>query len=174
MAASWTHRVNIARSAGNPYDIIGAPRGAPKDEVRRLFRKLTVVKHPDVNPNNQIAAKEFADLVGAYNTIMGDEYSKTQLADELEQIRTEARMQYEKNLKKELKDGQVGMYIYRVLELCAGFFLLWTTTQGPEVLDKLGILPTNCDVNGKCYPVNILPTDSSASSVTSRVRVGQP
>lgn len=168
LSATGCARRLVARPAGSPYDIIGAPRGAPKEEVRRVFRKLALTKHPDVNPENPLATEEFADLVSAYNAIMGDELSKSQLADELEQMRAEARVRYEKSLKTELKGGQVAIAVYRVFELCAGLFLLWTTTQGPEVLSQLGILPTNCDVrDGKCYPVNILPAGSSAPTAAS-------
>jgi len=148
----------MAKQARNPYDVIGVARGAPKDEVRRSFRKLTVLKHPDVNPNNPIAAMEFTELVSAYNVIMGDTMSKTQFEEELEQIRAEAQVQYEKNLRKTLNKEGGGIYLYRAFELGVGFFLLWTTTQSPDILDKLGILPSVCDANGKCYNVNVLPS----------------
>lgn len=153
------------RSAKNPYDVIGVPRGAPSSEVRRFFRKLALTKHPDVNPKNPRAAEEFKELASAYNSIMRDELSETQVSDELEQMRAEARAQYEKGLKKQLNEGTITLYLYRFFELSAGLFLLWTTTQGPEVLSNLGILPENCNPKtGKCSPVNASSPSSSPSS----------
>lgn len=57
--------------AENLYDILGVPRRASDDDIRRAFRKLAKESHPDVNPGNAAAAERFKKITAA-NEILGD------------------------------------------------------------------------------------------------------
>lgn len=57
--------------AEDPYAILGVPRGATDDDIRRAFRKLAKECHPDLHPGNASAAERFKRLTGA-NDIVGD------------------------------------------------------------------------------------------------------
>jgi DnaJ-class molecular chaperone len=58
--------------AEDPYVVLGVPRNASEDDVRRAYRKLAKELHPDVNPKNRAAAEErFKKVSGAYE-IIGD------------------------------------------------------------------------------------------------------
>lgn len=90
----------------NPFDIIGVPRGASQSETRKVFRKLALTKHPDVNPDDPEAATRFQTLVAAYNTIMGDEL----MPDELTEIRVQATERYRQKINTELNNAGGLMY----------------------------------------------------------------
>ena len=58
--------------ADDPYAILGVPKGASDEDIRRAFRKLAKELHPDVNPNDRTATEDrFKKVAGAYD-ILGD------------------------------------------------------------------------------------------------------
>ena len=54
------------------YEVLGLPKGASKEEIKKTYRKLAVKFHPDKNPNNPEAEEKFKEISEAY-TILGDE-----------------------------------------------------------------------------------------------------
>jgi DnaJ-class molecular chaperone len=56
----------------DPYEVLGVPRTASQDEVKKAFRKLAKKLHPDANKNDAKAAVKFAELNAAYE-ILGEE-----------------------------------------------------------------------------------------------------
>lgn len=52
------------------YDILGVPRGATDEEIRRAYLKLVKELHPDVNPSK--AAEERFKKITAAHEILGD------------------------------------------------------------------------------------------------------
>lgn len=56
--------------ADDPYDILGVPRGATDDQIRRAYLKLVKELHPDVNPSK--TAEERFKKVTAAHDIVGD------------------------------------------------------------------------------------------------------
>lgn len=54
------------------YKVLGVERSATQDEVKRAYRKLAVKYHPDKNPGDAQAEKEFKKVSEAYE-ILGDE-----------------------------------------------------------------------------------------------------
>jgi curved DNA-binding protein len=60
----------------NYYKILGLDSSRASDEdIRLAYRKLAKQYHPDVNPNDEIAAERFKDINEAYQ-ILGNEDSK--------------------------------------------------------------------------------------------------
>lgn len=57
--------------ASDPYQVLGVPRTASADEIRKAFRKLAKANHPDTNPNNKPAEERFKQVSGAFD-ILGD------------------------------------------------------------------------------------------------------
>lgn len=56
---------------GNPYDVLGVPKGASEAEVKKAFRKLAKQYHPDRNADDPKAKDKFAEVNTAYE-ILGD------------------------------------------------------------------------------------------------------
>ena len=57
----------------NPYDVLGVPYGASEDEVKKAYRKLSRIYHPDANvnnPNKAQAEEKFKQVQQAYQQIM--------------------------------------------------------------------------------------------------------
>src|SRR5436309_376528 len=55
----------------DPYEVLGVPRTASQDEIKKAFRKLAKKLHPDANRNDAKAAVKFAEINAAYE-IVGD------------------------------------------------------------------------------------------------------
>ncbi|ANV84852.1 molecular chaperone DnaJ [Picosynechococcus sp. PCC 7003] len=56
----------------NYYEILGVPRNASSDEIKRSFRRLARRYHPDVNPGDKVAEEKFKDLNEAYEVLSDD------------------------------------------------------------------------------------------------------
>ncbi|KAI7838457.1 hypothetical protein COHA_007720 [Chlorella ohadii] len=59
----------------NAYQLLGLEQGptATEADIKKAYRKLALVKHPDKNPDNPRAADEFAELQKAYDLLLDKE-----------------------------------------------------------------------------------------------------
>jgi molecular chaperone DnaJ len=55
------------------YDILGVPRGASADDMKKAYRKLAMQYHPDRNPNNPTAEHKFKELNEAYDVLKDEQ-----------------------------------------------------------------------------------------------------
>ena len=60
----------------DPYEVLGVPRTASQDEVKKAFRKQAKKLHPDANKTDAKAAVKFAELNAAYEILGEDEKRK--------------------------------------------------------------------------------------------------
>lgn len=51
------------------YDILGVPRGAAEDEIKKAYRKLALKHHPDRNPGDKTGGTRFKEINEAYETL---------------------------------------------------------------------------------------------------------
>ena len=57
----------------DPYSVLGVPRGASDEEIKKAYRKLSRKYHPDANinnPNKEQAEEKFKEVQQAYEQIM--------------------------------------------------------------------------------------------------------
>lgn len=57
----------------NPYEVLGVPSGASEEEVKKAYRHLSRIYHPDANvnnPNKAQAEEKFKEVQQAYQQIM--------------------------------------------------------------------------------------------------------
>lgn len=66
----------------DPYTVLGVPRTATNDEIKKAYRSLCRKYHPDANPDNPKAAEEkFKEVGEAYRTIMDQRSGKASASD---------------------------------------------------------------------------------------------
>ncbi|MBL0214102.1 MAG: DnaJ domain-containing protein [Myxococcales bacterium] len=58
--------------AQTPYEILGVPKTADADTIRKAYRKLARKHHPDVNPGDAKAEETFKGISAAYE-VLGDD-----------------------------------------------------------------------------------------------------
>ena len=54
------------------YDILGVPRHATEDDIKKAYRKLAMKYHPDRNQGNPQAEAKFKECKEAYEVLSDD------------------------------------------------------------------------------------------------------
>lgn len=55
------------------YEVLGVPRTATKDEIKKAYRKLAMQYHPDKNPGNKEAEAKFKEASHAADILLDDQ-----------------------------------------------------------------------------------------------------
>jgi molecular chaperone DnaJ len=63
----------MASTKRDPYDILGVPRDADEQQIKKAFRKLARELHPDVNRHDPEAEEKFKEAAEAYEILSDSE-----------------------------------------------------------------------------------------------------
>ncbi len=56
------------------YKILGVEKDATDNDIKKAYRKLAIVHHPDKNPDDEEAAEKFKEIGEAYETLSDSQY----------------------------------------------------------------------------------------------------
>ena len=59
------------------YEVLGVPKTASADDIKKAYRKLAFKYHPDQNPGDKVAEEKFKQVTAAYD-VLGDENKRRQ------------------------------------------------------------------------------------------------
>ena len=75
------HSFQNLPKCGAPREVLGVKRGANDQELKRAFRKKSMIWHPDKNPDKkEVAEKKFMEINTAYQVLSDKE--KRQIYDQ--------------------------------------------------------------------------------------------
>ena len=57
----------------DPYTVLGVPRTATPDELKKTYRRLAKKLHPDLNPGNKATEQQFKEVTAAYELLSDPE-----------------------------------------------------------------------------------------------------
>lgn len=72
LIVTWALLAALVSAAKDYYDILDVPRDAQKAQIKRHFKKLSRVYHPDKNDGDEAASQKFMEIANGTSIHLTD------------------------------------------------------------------------------------------------------
>jgi len=90
----------------NPFEVLLVDPEAPFEDVRKQYKKLSILLHPDKNPDDRERSQAAFDVVSKAYKVLEDETSRQKALDVYEEAKFKVRQTMEEKRKKLKKEGK--------------------------------------------------------------------
>merc|ERR1712150_323534 len=91
----------------NPYEVLQIDPDLPIEEVKKKYRRLSILVHPDKNPDDRDRAQAAFDALRKANSLLEDEKTRRKCYEVVEEARGRTGMNMEEKRKKKRKEAIV-------------------------------------------------------------------
>lgn len=103
-------------SSADHFGTLGLRPGASEDQIRKAFRRLALIHHPDKNPGDAQAAARFRRIAEAYRILSDSEtrgvYERTRTGRNDAELHPEPFLKIELDTESLYLNGELGMTVY--------------------------------------------------------------
>jgi len=89
----------------NPYEVLQIDPDLPIEEVKKKYRRLSILVHPDKNPDDRDRAQAAFDALRKANSLLEDEKTRRKCYEVVEEARGRTGMNMEEKRKKKRKEA---------------------------------------------------------------------
>ncbi|XP_039266677.2 dnaJ homolog subfamily C member 10-like isoform X1 [Styela clava] len=72
----FSFQLGLVQCEGDYYDVLGVSKDATNKEIRKAFKKLALLHHPDKNTNDPQAHEKFLKITNIYDVLKDEELRK--------------------------------------------------------------------------------------------------
>jgi len=89
----------------NPYDVLQIDPELPFEDVKKKYRRLSILVHPDKNPDDRERAQAAFDAVSKAHSLLEDEKTRRKCYEIVEEARGRTGMNMEEKRRKKRKEA---------------------------------------------------------------------
>lgn len=89
----------------NPYDVLQVDPELPFEDVKKMYRRLSILVHPDKNPDDRERAQVAFDAVSKAHSLLEDEKTRKKCYEVVEEARGRTGMNMEEKRRKKRKEA---------------------------------------------------------------------
>lgn len=90
----------------NPFEVLQLEPEVPVEEVKKQYRRLSILVHPDKNPNDRERSQQAFDIVNKAYKCLEDDAQRAKALEIVEEAKGRTDMMIEEKRKKQKKAGK--------------------------------------------------------------------
>ncbi|XP_037519881.1 dnaJ homolog subfamily C member 8 [Rhipicephalus sanguineus] len=90
----------------NPFEVLQISPEAPIEDVKKQYRRLSILVHPDKNPDDRERAQKAFDVINKAYKSLEDEQQRQRALEVIEEAKGRTDMMVEEKRKKQRKAGK--------------------------------------------------------------------
>ncbi|CAN7983965.1 hypothetical protein HPB47_021276 [Ixodes persulcatus] len=90
----------------NPFEVLQIDPEVPLEDIKKQYRRLSILVHPDKNPDDRERAQKAFDVLNKANKSLEDEEQRQRALDIIEEAKGRTDMMIEEKRRKQRKSGK--------------------------------------------------------------------